>query len=213
MDAHSQLSTNQDRVQRLARTFFRAIVVALGCISLRLFAADPVMLKETLANTQAVAHVRVIKLVEELQDSTVQHIATLSLCGRSAGLGEFKELATHFSPSPPPSDKKEADPAEPVFVIGSRCIALLTWRNNRWETLRRLKVTEEGIFDEEEIGQDIGLKPGTSADAVVQFIAAKIKKSGQNPKDRPKPPPTARNQPWNLMRASPLRRVWPFFPR
>ncbi|MFT3868614.1 MAG: hypothetical protein QM715_08950 [Nibricoccus sp.] len=157
-----------------------------------------------------------IKLSEELQENAVQHVATLALCGRSAGLGELKELATHFfPPSVPQPDKntKEVIPGEPIFVIGSRCIVLLIWKNNRWETLRRLKVTEEGMFDEEGIGQDIGLKPGISADNVVQLISAKIKNQGQPSKDRPKPPPTARNQPWNLMRASPLRRVWPFFPR
>lgn len=214
MDAHLQISTRRERIRRLARTACRAAVVVLSCASLRLFAADPVPLQETLPKTQAVAHVRVIKLAEELQDNAVLHIATLSVCDRSAGLGELKELAVHFFPAPPPqSDKKETAPAEPIFVIGSRCIVLLTWKNNRWETLRRLKVTEEGFFNEEGIGEDIGVKPGTDADTVVQLIAAKIKKSGQSPKDRTKLPPTARNQPWNLMRASPLRRVWPFFPR
>lgn len=190
------------------------LVVALGLASLRLCAADSVPLREIVAKTKAVAHVRVTRITEELQDDKVRHVVTFALCGRNSGLGELKELEVHFTPPPKPETEEPAAPAtEPIFDVGHRCVVLLTSRDTRWESLFRLKITEDGQFVEEGIGEDIGLKPNAEADAVVQLIAAKIVPPGQLKKDRPKPPPTARNQPWNLMRASPLRRVWPFFPR
>lgn len=195
----------------LARIATGCVLAALAVlVSPGLAAAELVPLKDVVAKSHAVAYVRVIKVTEELHEEVVLHFATLSLCGRSSGLGDAKEFDAHFSPPPKPEGENAPAP-EPVFVVTQRCIVLLARQNNRWETVRRLCITEDGKFVEEGLGEDIGLKPGAEADAVVQLLATKINSSLQ--KNRPKPPPTARNQPWNLMRSSPLRRVWPFFPR
>ncbi len=188
------------------------LLLVLGCTSLRLLAAPPVPLQEILSRTQAVAHVRVTKLAEELKEETVHHHATLSICGLSSGLAPLREFEADIPP-PAKTSEKDQPPADPLFAVGDHCIVLLAWRQDHWETLHRLRLAEDGRFMEEEVGTDIGLAPDTSADSVVQLISARITRPAHIKKDRPKPPPTARNQPWNLMRASPLRRVWPFLPR
>lgn len=194
-----------------ARVAAGCVLVALAVlVSPRLAAAELVPLKDIVAKSHAVAYVRVVKVTEELQKETVLHFATLTLCGRASGLDDAREFDAHYSPPAKP-DGNDAPPPEPVFVVAQRCIVLLARQNDRWHTVHRLCIAEDGKFFAEGVGEDIGLKPGIEADAVVQLLATKINPSLK--KTRPKPPPTARNQPWNLMRSSPLRRVWPFFPR
>jgi hypothetical protein len=184
----------------------------LCCIWFPLLAAEPEPLQETLKQTQAVGYMRVTKLSEELRNNTVQQVVTFVLCGQSAGLGDLKELEITYN-KPAKAEKDVLEVSGPVFTVGSRCVLLLTVKEEHQEIVAWLKINDEGKFVTEGIGEDIGLKPNLKADAVVQLIASKIKKTDRASSNRPKPPPTARNQPWNLMRSSPLRRVWPFFPR
>lgn len=192
-----------------SRAFRRVLLLGLFCLGLPSFGAVSVSLKEVLARAQAVAHVRVTKLTETLHDNDIQRLVTFSVCGQGFGLGETKEIEAHFN-SPPKTESEGAPTADPPFAIARQFVLVLARHDNTWEILHRLPLTEEGRFVESNLGEEVGLKPGLEASAVVQLLSAKIGSAEQ--RQRPKPPPTARNQPWNLMRSSPLRRVWPFLP-
>lgn len=177
--------------------------LAMLGLSVRLFAAESGCTREALGRAQAVAHMRVTKLADELQENGVQHLATLTLCGAAGGLGETREVTVQLA-----ADKDgHTDFSVP---IGSRCVVLLAPRGGGWQLAGWLGLTDDGKFVDEQAGRSLDLKVGEDADAVVLVLEAKLKKAGHPAQERPKPPPTGRNQPWNLMRASPLRRVWPF---
>jgi hypothetical protein len=170
-----------------------------------LFAGSSSYSKETIEQARAVAHVRVTKLAEELREEKLFQIVTFTLCGAESGLGNAKEVSVLFLVSD--TDRKAFE-----NTIGERYVVLFAPKKGGWQAVGWFCLSNEGKLGEDEAGREAGLKPGTEADAVVQLLAVKLKKDSPVETARPKPP-TARNQPWNLMRASPLRRVWPFFPR
>ena len=188
------------------------LLVVLSIFTLPLYAAEPAQPPNLIKLTDAVAFMRVIKVSEELHDKVVEHIVTLSLCGRATGLGELTELALPFEP-PTNKDGTTPEKPEPLFSVGQRYLVLLTAHDEHWQLLRKFPVSEEGklMTDETWLAQE--LKVGTEANIAVQLITDKITKENHAPRARPPAVATPRNQPWNLMRASPLRRVWPFFPR
>ena len=109
--------------------------LAMLGLSVRLFAAESGCTREALGRAQAVAHMRVTKLADELQENGVQHLATLTLCGAAGGLGETREVTVQLA-----ADKDgHTDFSVP---IGSRCVlhqdraALHTSRALRIKRLR-----------------------------------------------------------------------------
>lgn len=196
----------------LPRNLRQVLLVVFSVLTLPLYAAEPAQTPNLIKLTEAVAFVRVTKVSEELHDKAIEHIVTLSLCGRASGLDEKTELDLPFEL---PTNKEATPPekTEPVFNVGQRYLVLLVQRDEEWVLLRKLAVSEEGKLTADETGLALELKAGTEANAAVQLITDKIKKENRPPRTRPPSAPTPRNQPWNLMRASPLRRVWPFFPR
>lgn len=196
----------------LPRNLSLALLVVLSVLTLPLYAAEPAPPPNFIKLTDAVAFMRVTKVSEELHDKVVEHSVTLSLCGRATGLDEQTELDLPFEL---PANKEATPPekTEPVFNVGQRYLVLLVRRDEEWVLLRKLAVSEEGKLTTDETGLALELKAGTEANVAVQLITDKIKKENRPPRTRPPSAPTPRNQPWNLMRASPLRRVWPFFPR
>lgn len=190
-----------------SRSVQRILAAALCCFALQVRAEGPVPLQQTIGQSQAVAFMRVTRVSEELHGKTVRRTITFSLCGRSFGLGGLKEITVPIDAP----EKPDTDTVNPPPPMGGRYVLLLALKDERWEMAARLTISEDGKLAEAGIGEDIGLKPGADADAVVRVIARLLPRPDRA--SRPKQPPTARNQPWNLMRSSPLRRVWPFFPR
>jgi len=185
----------------------------LCCAFLQLRGAEPAPLAEVLKTAQAVAYVHVTHASEELHDNLIQRTATLTLCGRATGVGEQTQLEIIWT-APAKADEARPIDKTPLFSVGDRCIVLLTNRSGHWETVGRLNVSPEGKFQDENVGTDIGLKAGIDANAAVQLIEARLKKEERHTAQRiAPPPPSARSQPWKLMRVSPLRQIWPFFPR
>ena len=178
---------------------------------LRAAEPEPTPLSETIKITQAVAYVRVTHVTEELHEDHVQHTATLTLCGRAAGLAEETQIEITWNL--PATNETTPEGQHPKFATGERWIVLLASRNRHWEVLRPLTISPEGKISDERLGAEIGFQPGIDADAAVQLIAAHLESTERRSTPRPTSPSiSGRNQPWKLMRTSPLRRVWPFFP-
>jgi hypothetical protein len=191
----------------------RSILLALICMTtLQLWAAEsaPPPLSETLKTVQAVAFVRVTHATEELRDNRVLRTATFTLCGRETGLGDQTQFDIVWD-LVPPSDGEKQTTKPPLFSVGDRCVILLVNREGHWETVRHLGISVEGKLQEENVGTEIGLQAGLEANVVVQMIEVQLKNTARRSTQRIAPP-SARNQPWKLMRTSPLRRIWPFFP-
>ncbi|MFT3783333.1 MAG: hypothetical protein QM790_15085 [Nibricoccus sp.] len=194
-------------IQITMRGFGKTLLLILCCTPLPLL-AESRPLTEAVGHAQAVAFVRVQKASQEVRNEKVHHVVTFEVCGRASGVPASAEVEVEFDRPAKPS---EPIPEELKFAAGGRCILLLHREQNQWQVVDAVKTGEDGNVCADQPGEDIGLKDGMSAEAAVEIIAFKIKR--ERLKDRPQPSPTARNQPWNLMRSSPLRRVWPFFPR
>lgn len=195
---------------RTTRHIFAAMIC---CANVQLWAADQTPLTEVIKESQAVAYVRVTQAAEELHGDVIQHTATLVRCGRAAGLGEQTQIEISWD-VPTKAAEQKLENGTPSFSVGEQCIVLLTKQEERWRPILRLNISPEGKFLEKDLGADINLQPGTDADVAVQLIEPHLKKPERRTVQRATPaPPTARNQPWKMMRVSPLRRVWPFFPR
>ena len=199
---------------RTMRTTSYTIVALICMTTVQIWAADPAptSLTEIVKTAQAVAYVRVTHAAEALRDDQVQRTATLTLCGRSAGLDKQTQLEIFWEVSTK-NDQSKPDRTSPVFVVGNRCVVLLANRDGHWEAAYQLNVSPEGKLLEEGIGAELGLQSGIDADTAVLLIEKHLKNTDRHSTQRVvPPPPSARNQPWKLMRASPLRRIWPFFP-
>jgi len=195
------------------RTSKHLLLVLFCSATALLRAAEPAQtpLSETIKITQAVAYVRVTHVTEELRENQVQHTATLTLCGRAAGLAEETQIEIAWDL--PSNNETKLEGLHPKFSTGERWIVLLASRNGHWEVLRPLTISPEGKIADERLGAEIGFQPGIDADAAVQLIAAHLEKTDRRSATRATSPSlSGRNQPWKLMRTSPLRRVWPFFP-
>jgi len=178
---------------------------------LRAAAPGPASLSETIKITEAVAYVRVTHVTEELHENNIQRTATLTRCGRATGLAEQTQIEITWEI--PTRNEAKPENQRPKFITGERWVVLLTSRNGRWEVLRPLALSPEGKIIEEGLGAEIGFQPGIDADAAVQLIAAHLETTERRSTPRGTSPSlSGRNQPWKLMRTSPLRRVWPFFP-
>jgi hypothetical protein len=203
-----------NEADRTMRTTSYTIVALICMTTVQIWAADPAptSLTEIVKTAQAVAYVRVTRASEALHDDQVQRTATLTVCGRSAGLEKQNQLEIFWDVSAK-DDRAKPDRTPPVFVVGNRCVVLLANRDGHWEAVHQLNVSPEGKLLEEGFGADLGLQSGIDADAAVQLIEKHLKNADRRSTQRVvPPPPSARNQPWKLMRASPLRRIWPFFP-
>ena len=196
------------------RTSFHLLVAILCLTSAQVRAAEPapVTLTELLKATQAIASLRVTHTDEELRDDQVLRTATLTVCGRASGLGEQTQLEISWT-DPAKTNESKPDTNSPAVSVGKRCVVLLANRDGHWAALRKLNVSPEGKVADDNIITELGLTPGCDADAAVLALETQWKKTDRRSAQRiAPPPPSARNQPWKLMRASPLRRIWPFFP-
>lgn len=195
------------RRKRSLGWFYGAVLLA-GALLLpaSLWSAESFLPAKALGEAQGVANVRVTKAVDELREEGVLRFVTFSVVGKCHGLEERTEVVV---PLPTHEHREEQEAA---FAVGRRWVVLLLNQKGRWEVIGWLAVTDENHLAEPSVGQELGLKAGLEADAAVELLAARLRKDEPAGTNRPKAAPSARNQPWNLMRASPLRRVWPFFP-
>lgn len=183
-------------------------LLLLCCAGLRSLAAGPVVPGEAFRRADAVASVRVTRVSEELQGEMAVLVVNLSVAGAASGLAERREITIRVAPG----GEGAAQGGAAAWPLGGRFIILFAGRDARCEVVARLELSSEGRLADGADCAGLALAPGTDADAAVAAIAERLGKP-RCERDRPPVPPKARSQPWNLMRSSPLRRVWPFFPR
>lgn len=185
------------------------MLVVLCSTTLNLSALEDGGFSRALASADAVANVRVTRLGDELRGDTVVQVVRFTISGRESGLAGISAVDVALPPAPAPSQDA---PEQPVYAVGERYIVLLSGPDTRWSVAKSLHVADDGHVMAGATAAGLVIEPGADADAAVAAIAARLERRRAD-RERRATPPSARNQPWNLMRSSPLRRVWPFLPR
>ncbi|MBI5382111.1 MAG: hypothetical protein HZA31_09460 [Opitutae bacterium] len=129
----------------------------------------------TLKSADAIAHVRVISVCEDLKGALVTRRATLSIVGKSHGLKDAMPLEVPFGrPSKVGSYSFSFD--SPIFHIGQVCIVIMRFDGDQPCVLRQIYLSDDGKIEEPKVFRSVGFDCGAEADFAVDCLVAAMKK-------------------------------------